>query len=160
MFRLLYSCLPQWRIWQWQNRRVFIVWKLGMALYHTLNTRLICHCHIHHWGRQLYSSQNVCLMKFDQSIRIATSSPLVTRDYLQMKKIAHVFYTFVRSLRSFIVPYIELGAWLLGKFDLKRCNKVNNDSCFQVAPYRHCPLSAIRVVFFNLWSELPHGLFK
>ena len=62
------------------------------------------------------------------------------------------------SLNSFIVPCIELGTWLQGKFDLKRRDEVNQDVCFQVVPYCHCPSSAIRVVFFNLWCPATSAL--
>ena len=54
--------------------------------------------------------------------------------------------------------YIELGALIQGKFDLKRCVEVKRTVVFQVVPYRHCRSSSIHVVFSNLCCPFTSAL--
>ena len=84
-----------------------------------------------------------------------TELPWVSR---QTKEAYTSFYTSTR-LSSFFVPYVELGSWLQGKFDLKRCDKVKKDCHFPSGSLPPLSFDSRSCNFFDFWCPVTSVLF-
>lgn len=86
---------------------------------------------------------------------IACSGSNYPEEVDELRKRARIFYVYMstHSLISFSVPYIELGAWL------QRRDEVKKDGSFPGGSLPcHRASSAIRVMFFNLWRSVTSTL--